>query len=1019
MNEYLWLIISAIFVFVMQAGFLCLESGRIRSKNSINVAAKNLADFVLAFIVFWIFGFGFMFGDSFTGFIGTDFFFVSGNLPAWDISFFLFQVMFCGTATTLMSGAVAERMTFNGYLIAALILNACIYPVVGHWAWASAFREGNLGWLEGLGFVDFAGAMVVHGVGGWMALIAVMIIGPRIGRFGHGGRLSQGNNLPLSTLGTLLIWLGWFGFNGGSTLIFNTTVPMVLLNTCLGAAWGGLIATLIGYVIHKYVDVTHLINGVLAGLVAVTASCHAINSYEAALIGSVAGVLVYWGTQWIEKLEIDDAVGVVPVHLFAGIWGVMSVGIFGDPELLGTGLTHWQQIGVQGLGVVCISLWCVGIGWVALSLLNRFYPLRVSQQQEEQGMNVSEHRATTEVFDLLSSMHHQKNEGDFSTTVPVDPFTEVGQIARQYNQVIERVNTEISYRDEAITNFRSSEQRKTAILDSSMDSIITVNQRGDILEFNPAAERTFGCLKHHIQGKSFITSFVMERDREIVSNSLNHGFMASQGLLLNRRNTLTLLRSSGTEFPSEIAITGTQLGSHLVREFTLNIRDITRQRKLQDKLKNLAYSDPLTGLYNRTFLMERLASSINDIQRSDETLALYFLDLDKFKKINDTMGHRAGDELLCEVAARLTRVTREEDVIARWGGDEFVVLLTGVLNQEIVLTKAEDIINVMRQPVNIAGQVLNIPTSIGIAMTSTAQIDADKLIQYADIAMYQAKLNGRDNYQIFVEDMAKQANKSFEYEQDLKEALLSEQFYLVYQPKVDVNERIVGLEALARWHHQKHGLISPDEFIPIAEESNLIIDLGKRVVVLTLQQMSAWKIEGVPVPPISVNISGKQLLSRDFVSFIQTQLTAFSIEGRLLEIEITEGVLVSDIDRCIEVMSRLKELGIRISVDDFGTGYSSLSYLKRLPIDVLKIDRMFVEECDSVSEDGKICETIINLAKSLTLDTVAEGIETQLQKEFLLSKGCHLFQGYLFYKPLTAGSVKSLIEDFSIDHSYT
>ncbi len=316
MENYFWLISSAFLVFVMQAGFLCLESGRIRSKNSINVAAKNIADFVVSIITFWLIGFAIMFGESHHGIFGiSDFLFSSEHSP-WDISFFVFQLMFCGTATTLMSGAVAERMTFNGYLLAAVILSTFIYPVTGHWAWAAAFREGNPGWLQSMGFVDFAGSMVVHGVGGWVSLVAIIIIGPRLGRFAPGVTLPQGSNLPLSALGTLLIWFGWFGFNGGSTLIFNAQVPSVILTTCIAAAWGGVVGTFCHYLKYHYVDVSQLLNGVIAGLVAITAGCHAVNAVDSMVIGIVAGAVVFWGTEAIERYKIDDALGVVPAHLF-------------------------------------------------------------------------------------------------------------------------------------------------------------------------------------------------------------------------------------------------------------------------------------------------------------------------------------------------------------------------------------------------------------------------------------------------------------------------------------------------------------------------------------------------------------------------------------------------------------------------------------------------------------------------------------------------------------------------------
>ncbi|MEF1290156.1 ammonium transporter, partial [Vibrio sp. M260118] len=543
MADYFWLITCSFLVFLMQAGFLCLESGRIRSKNSINVAAKNISDLIIAMIGFWAVGFSLMFGDSLLGVIGFSPSFLDVESSPWDISFFLFQVMFCGTATTLMSGAVAERMSFNGYLLCALVMSIAIYPVVGHWAWSGAFNSDNQGWLQALGFVDFAGSMVVHGVGGWLSLVAVLIIGPRIGRFEQGVQLPQGSNLPLSALGVLLIWFGWFGFNGGSTLVFDHNVPSVLLMTCLSAAWGGVLASSAYYLKYRFLDVTHLLNGVIAGLVGITAGCHAVGTVDAMIIGSVSGLLVFYATEQLEKWKIDDALGVVPAHLVPGIWGTMAVGLLGDLSILDTGLSRFEQVGVQLLGIVCISLWCIAVGYSVLFLLNKRIPLRVSVADEEKGMNVAEHNAATEMLDLLVSMKKQKDSADFSRQVPEHPFTEVGLVASQYNQVIKRVQAEISNRDNAINDFQESEKRKSAILDSSMDCIVTLDNKGHILEFNPTAERTFECPKSSVKGKSFIDYFVPVDKRNFAQQSLNHGFSSYDGLLINRRNELKLQRT--------------------------------------------------------------------------------------------------------------------------------------------------------------------------------------------------------------------------------------------------------------------------------------------------------------------------------------------------------------------------------------------------------------------------------------------------------------------------------------------
>lgn len=1010
MEEFYWLLVASAFVFMMQAGFLCLESGRIRSKNSINVAAKNISDFIISTTLFWLFGFGIMFGDSVAGLFGSSEFFFDEQHTPWEISFFIFQMMFCGTAATLTSGAVAERMTFVGYLAITVVLSSLIYPIVGHWAWSGVYRsEGGQGWLEALGFIDFAGSTVVHSVGGWLALAAIMIIGPRIGRFEQGIRLPPGNNLPLSALGALLIWFGWFGFNGGSTLALTNDVPMIILNTFISAAWGGLIAALINYFRDGYIEVGFVLNGTIAGLVGITASCHVVSPGASIIIGGISGVIVYYGSLLMEKWRLDDALDVVPAHLFAGVWGTLSVALFGQTDRINNGLGFLEQLSIQFLGVVVIGLYCFLVGYICMWLLNRFMPLRASKEHEEQGLNVAEHRATTELFDLLTSMQYQQNNADFSKSVPEEPFTEVGQIAQKYNQVINRVNSEIAQRDDALGRFQESEIRKSAILNSSMDCIITINRFGSVIEFNPAAERTFGCLKKQVEGKSFIGLFIREEDRQTIFDSLNSGF-SSNGLILNRRNPFRLQRGPNNHFPAEIAITKASAKLSSDSEYTLHIRDMTRHVKLQEKLKHLAYSDPLTGLYNRTYLMDALASALIFAAKEKTVVGLLFLDLDNFKLINDTLGHKAGDELLCEVAKRLLDTSDESDVIARWGGDEFVLMMTNEVSKACLAKRSQQILEVMREPVYLNDQHFSIPTSIGIALSNQQVLDADKLIQQADIAMYCAKDKGRDNAQFFASEMANVVTKKFGIEKEIHEALSFDQFTLVFQPKVFMEkDNILGLETLIRWNHPIQGFISPADFIPIAEESNLIIKIDEWVIKQTLKQQKEWRDQGLMIVPISVNLSGRHVVSDSLVAYVTETLKLYDIDGSLLEIEITEGVLLQDIQRCIEVMAELKALGIKISIDDFGTGYSSLNYLRRLPLDTLKIDQSFVRECDSHIEDGKICETIIHLARNLELVIVAEGVETAPQAEKLKSLGCEIFQGYYYHRPMDSESIAKLL----------
>ena len=923
--DILWILCAAMLVFVMQAGFLCLESGLVRSKNSINVAAKNISDFTVSSTIFWAVGFAVMFGDSYGGIIGTNNFFFGENASPLLITTFLFQMMFCGTAATLVSGAVAERTTYFGYLIITITISLAIYPIVGHWAWAGIISGTATGWLEQIGFIDFAGSTVVHSVGGWVALAAVLIIGPRIGRFDVIDRRIPGSNLPMAVLGAMLIWFGWFGFNGGSTLGWTDSVPAILLNTCMAAFFGGISATIIKYKVDGYIDVLQIINGVLGGLVAITASCHIVTTSSAVTIGFIAGIVVHYGERLLEHQKIDDVMGVVPVHLFAGIWGTIAVALFADNTLLNSDLSMLEHLKVQLTGIIAIGFYSFSMAYIIFRLVNRFYPLRVGEKHELIGLNVAEHRVTTEVFDLLSAMNHQQKESDYSIRVPVEPFTEVGQIAQEYNRVIDKVHQEIQQRDHALTAFKQSEYRKGAILDAAMDCIVSINSRGEIIAFNPASEQCFGVGRNHVMGRNFFYIFMNENSRKMAMQSLSQAFSLSEGLILKRQNISELKRYDDDMFSAEIVVTQTTDAEEKNKEFTLHIRDITKQIKLQNRLKLLAYNDPLTGLYNRTYFMRNLEQRIAHHQIMDGIVVLMFLDLDQFKKINDTLGHKAGDELLCVVAKRLTLVTRGTDLVGRWGGDEFVVVLSGDMTEEDATHKANDILSVMREPVELTENTLTVLTSIGIAISTNGEINADRLLQHADIAMYQAKKNGRNMYRLFTEEMEQTAQLNFQIETAIPVAIRENQFIMHYQPKVScATNEIIGFEALLRWEHPEYGFIPPNDFIPVIEGSSLIIDVGEWVLTEVIRQLVTWREAGKTLVPVAINISGHHLHAESLVPFIQSLISQFQISPELIEVEITESAITGNTEQSIASMKALKATNIKLSVDDFGTGYSSL-----------------------------------------------------------------------------------------------
>jgi len=461
----LWVLLSGALVMLMQLGFCMLESGLVRTKNTINVAAKNLVDFCVSVIAYWCVGYGLMFGASRLGLIGTDHFLFDVSADFWGGVFFFFQMVFCATAATIIAGAVAERMRFAGYLIISIFVTAFLYPVSGHWIWGSG------GWLVDLGFIDFAGSTAVHSVGGWMALASVIIIGPRIGRFSTEQSLSSGHSFVQATFGVLILWFGWIGFNGGSTYAFDSSVPSIIFNTFLAASSGGLLVLWLARTRFGIFDLKEMLNGVIAGLVAITACAPFVSELESLIIGGVGGVICYISSRFLEKLKIDDVVGASCAHAFPGVWGTLAVALFGDLIILDTGLSRLDQLGVQLMGVAAVFLWAFGIGIIVLFLINKVFPLRIGEREERDGLNVSEHGASTEILDLLGDMRRHRERGDFSTQVPFDPYTEVGQISYEYNNVLVRVAEEMSQREDLATKLEHEKEASEKISRDLLSSI--------------------------------------------------------------------------------------------------------------------------------------------------------------------------------------------------------------------------------------------------------------------------------------------------------------------------------------------------------------------------------------------------------------------------------------------------------------------------------------------------------------------------------------------------------------------
>ncbi|MEL6815251.1 MAG: ammonium transporter, partial [Cyanobacteria bacterium J06598_3] len=529
--DTLWLVGCSGLVLLMQPGFMCLESGLTRSKNSINVALKNLADLGISVCFFWSFGFALMFGSSlmgpmgsWRGWIGTSGFFLHVEKMPQLAAFFIFQMMFCGTATTIVSGALAERLKFSGYLIITMLISGVVYPIFGHWVWNGLDVGERYGWLSQLGFVDFAGSSVVHGVGGWVSLAALLIVGPRLGRFTAQKNKIHGSNLPFSVLGVMLLWVGWLGFNGGSTYALTDQIPAIIVHTVMAGAAGMIAAAMLGWQQSRTLAPETLINGSLAGLVSITACCNVVSTPVSVLVGAMGGMVMLLATQLMVRCGIDDGVDAVAIHGFSGTWGVLAVALFGDLELIGTGLGRHQQLWVQLLGVGVAFLWSFGLTYLVLSCLNRFFPLRVSAEAEEMGLNVSEHRAKTEVYDLFEVMDRQARTQDFSLRVPESPFTRVGKIAYHYNRVMASLESSAQALKRVNANLEKTVDERTQDLSAANVELRQANRKLERLDQlkNEFLANTSHELRTPLNGIIGLSEYLITDTTEPLSEKATH-----------------------------------------------------------------------------------------------------------------------------------------------------------------------------------------------------------------------------------------------------------------------------------------------------------------------------------------------------------------------------------------------------------------------------------------------------------------------------------------------------------------
>jgi diguanylate cyclase (GGDEF)-like protein/PAS domain S-box-containing protein len=568
-------------------------------------------------------------------------------------------------------------------------------------------------------------------------------------------------------------------------------------------------------------------------------------------------------------------------------------------------------------------------------------------------------------------------------------------IGTQLGRVIERTRAEAAV--------RASEEETRLIIDTADDAFVAIDTESRILEWNRAAERTFGWDRAEAIGKSLAETIIPERHRDAHLQGLARFRSTGTGSVIGRRLEMTALRRDGNEFPAELTPWSVQSGDTV--RFNAFVRDITQRREFERQLQHQALHDVLTGLPNRALLLDRIVHALARNRRDTALTAVLFLDLDRFKAVNDTLGHDAGDQLLLAVTSRLQAAVRPGDTLARLGGDEFVVVCEGFAQRGDVAVLAERLIRSLQKVFIIKGVETTIGASVGVAISDEPDQDAEQLLGDADLAMYRAKERGRGVFEMFDESMRQRLIERLATETALRSGIEHGEFHAVYQPIVSLADgRWTGAEALLRWHHPERGTLLPAEFIPVAEETGLIVVMGARVLAEACAQLLSWEDQGREDRRLSVavNVSVRQLEKGDLPAHVRRLSTELGFATDRLVLEITEGALMQDEETLLAALAELRDLGVGLALDDFGTGYSSLGRLSRMPVDSLKLDGSLVRDIDRTPSGSTLVAAAISMAHSLGLRVVAEGIETQTQLDVLVGLGCDEGQGFLLVEPMPA-----------------
>lgn len=557
-------------------------------------------------------------------------------------------------------------------------------------------------------------------------------------------------------------------------------------------------------------------------------------------------------------------------------------------------------------------------------------------------------------------------------------------------------------------NLNSQLSLAAAVFDNALEGILVTDAERRIVTANRAVSRATGYSLEEIIGRNPRIFSSGRQGAEFYQRMWESLSSAGQwqGEIWNQRK-------NGEIYPEWLSIVAIRDDAGAVSNYLAIFTDVTERKKIEDELNRLAHYDALTGLPNRLLFLDRVNHALGSARRDGRQIALLFIDLDRFKAVNDNFGHAVGDQLLAEVARRLQESVRSGDTVARFSGDEFCIVMDYIADPEQAARLAQKLIRQLTEPVVLDNTGHLITASIGISLYPTDGDDADTLLRNADMAMYQVKQLGRSDYQFYVNDLSISTHRNLKLEYDLRSAVGNDELLLHYQPKISLlDDSVVGLEALLRWRHPARGMVPPGEFIPLAEESGLILDISEWVIWEVCRQLREWKDAGMPVVRTAVNISGRQIVRPLFMHGIERAVAVHGVNPDCIELELTESILMDNTELTIAKLQRLRSSRFHLSIDDFGTGYSSLAYIKRFDIDDIKIDRSFIRDITSDPNDAAIVKAIIAMAQKLNLSVVAEGVETEEQVHFLRECGCDQAQGFYWSKPLPADEAMAFVRDW-------